>query len=324
MAQTDGNDRQVRRVILIEGAANAVVLLAKLAVGLTTGSLAILSDALHSLTDVVNNVLAWFVIYHAGQPADREHPYGHRKFETLAVFVLATLLAVLALELALQAIRREDGEIVRTPWGLAVMLGVLVVNIGLAAWQRRWARRLKSDILLADASHTFADVLTTVVVIAGWQVSAMGFPWLDTLCALGVSALVLYLAYGLFRRALPTLVDQFAIDPEALAEAVVSVGGIRAVRRVRSRWVGPDQVVDLVVSVDPALPTTDATPSPMPSSKCWSGGSGSGTSPSTSNRTTDGRYNPKIRIALPPRTAVLCRAGRASTRARHPFMSPIL
>lgn len=258
MTQAAGRDRQVRRVILIEGAANVAILLAKLVVGLSTGSLAILSDAVHSLTDAANNVLAWFVVRQAGQPADREHPYGHRKFETLAVFALATLLAVLAMELAQQAIWREDALIVGTPWALGVMLGVLAVNIALATWQRHWARRLKSDILLADASHTFSDVLTTVVVIVGWQVSAMGYPWLDTLCALGVAGFVLYLAYGLFRRALPTLVDQFAIDPEALADAVESVRGIRAVRRVRSRRVGPDRIVDLVVSVDAALPTAEA------------------------------------------------------------------
>jgi len=258
VAQDTGKDGQVRRVILIEGAANVAVLVAKLVVGLSTGSLAILSDAVHSLTDVVNNVLAWFIVFHAGRPADREHPYGHRKFETLAVFVLATLLAVLALELALQAIRREDVEIVHTPWGLWVMLGVLAVNVTLAAWQRGWARRLKSDILFADASHTFSDALTTIVVIVGWQVSAMGYPWLDTLCALGVAAFVLYLAYGLFRRALPALVDQFALDPEAVTAAVRAVPGVRAVRRVRSRWVGPDRAVDLVVSVQATLPTADA------------------------------------------------------------------
>lgn len=258
MAQDTGKDGQVRRVILIEGAANVAVLVAKLAVGLSTGSLAILSDAVHSLTDVVNNVLAWFIVFHAGRPADREHPYGHRKFETLAVFVLATLLAALALELALQAIRREDAEILRTPWGLWVMLGVLAVNTVLAVWQRSWARRLKSDILFADASHTFSDALTTIVVIVGWQVSAMGYPWLDTLCALGVAAFVLYLAYGLFRRALPALVDQFALDPEAVTATVRAVPGVRAVRRVRSRWVGPDRAVDLVVSVEAALPTADA------------------------------------------------------------------
>ncbi|PWG74955.1 cation-efflux pump, partial [Enterococcus hirae] len=80
---------------------------------------------------------------------------------------------------------------------LILMLTVLGINIALSTWQRYWAKRLQSDLLLADASHTFADVLTTIVVIAGWQFSARGYPWLDTICALGVSALVIYLAIGL-------------------------------------------------------------------------------------------------------------------------------
>ena len=138
------------------------------------------------------------------------------------------------------------------------MLAVLVVNISLATWQRMWARRLQSDILLADASHTFADVLTTIVVIVGWQLSAMGYLWLDRACALGVSALVLYLAFNLFRRALPILVDQFALDPELLSSSVREVSGVRHVGRVRSRWIGPDMSIDLVISVDPALSTTES------------------------------------------------------------------
>ena len=91
-------DKNVQRVILIEGSINFAVLIAKLAVGLSTGSLAIIGDAIHSLTDVVNNVVTWLVVKVSSSPADREHPYGHRKFETLAVFFLAALLVVLALE----------------------------------------------------------------------------------------------------------------------------------------------------------------------------------------------------------------------------------
>ena len=121
-----------------------------------------------------------------------------------------------------------------------------------------WARRLKSDILLADSSHTFADVLTTVVVIVGWQLSAMGYLWLDRVCALGVSALVIYLAYSLFKRALPALVDQSALDPELLAHSIEQIAGVRQVSRVRSRWIGADKSVDLVISVDPDI-STDAS-----------------------------------------------------------------
>lgn len=250
-------DRQVRRVILMEGAANLVVLLGKLFVGFTTGSLAILGDAVHSLTDIANNIVAWIVIRHSSQPADREHPYGHRKFEALAVFGLATLLAVLAFELALHAVRREETVVRQDAWGLAVMLSVLVVNIVIALWERYWARRLKSDILRADASHTFADILTTVVVIGGWQLSAMGYRWLDTLCALGVAALVLYLAYGLFKGAFPILVDRISVEPEPLIEAVQALPGVRKVERVRSRWVGSARVVDMVIVVDPEISTAE-------------------------------------------------------------------
>lgn len=251
-------DKQVQRIILIEGSINLIVLIAKIIVGLATGSLAILGDAIHSLTDVVNNVFAWIVIRISSSPPDIEHPYGHRKFETLAVFFLASFLTVLAFELALHAIRKENTEIVDSGWGLGVMLAVLAINISLAAWQRMWARRLQSDILQADASHTFADVSTTVVVIVGWQLSAMGYFWLDRVCALAVSVLIFWLAYGLYKRAFPVLLDGFSLDPELLSSSIQEVEGVLQVHRVRSRWIGDDKSVDLIISVDPYISTNDS------------------------------------------------------------------
>ena len=259
MSDTSPNrDKNVQRVILIEGSANFVVLLAKLWVGFSTGSLAILGDAIHSLTDIVNNIVAWFVIRLSSLPPDREHPYGHRKFETLAVFFLASLLVVLAFELAWQAITKEDTEIVSSALELVIMLGVLAVNISLASWERMWARRLDSDILLADASHTFADVLTTIVVIAGWQLSAMGYLWLDRACALAVAGVIFYLAYSLFKKARPILVDEFALDPELLNNTIRQVEGVMQVKRVRSRWIGSEKAIDIIISVDPKLSTYES------------------------------------------------------------------
>jgi len=195
------------------------------------------------------------VVRMSSKPADREHPYGHRKFETIAVFGLATLLAVMAFELALSTVRKESAEIISGTWELLLMLTVLGINIFIATWQRLWARRLRSDILLADATHTLSDVMVTIVVIVGWQLSAMGHVWLDRLCALGVAALVLYLAYGLFRRAVPVLVDEFAIDPELLSNTVRNVEEVKQVGRVRSRWIGSMRAVDMVIYVDPSLST---------------------------------------------------------------------
>ncbi len=251
-------DRKVQRLIIIEGCANILVLVVKLLVGLSTNSLAILADCIHSLTDVANNFVAWIVLRLSAMPADREHPYGHRKFETLAVFGLATLLAVMAIEIAKSAFTKEATEIVSSTWELVLMIGVLGVNIALASWERYWARRLKSGIMLADAAHTFADVLTTVVVIIGWQLSSMGFLILDRLCALGVAGLVFYLAYGLYKSAFPVLVDEYAIDPEDIRDAVMTVQGVKAAGRIRSRWIGSDIAIDIIISVDAELTTEES------------------------------------------------------------------
>ena len=251
-AQRDG---RVRRVLFVEGLANLAVLVAKTVVGIATGSSAVLADAVHSFTDLANNGLALFALHLAGAPPDREHPYGHRKYETLAVFALATLLAVLAVGIALRALQSGDRDVLRPGWSLGLMLGVLAVNAALSTWQATWARRLDSDLLRADARHTFSDVLTTIAVIIGWQLAAMGHAWLDTAFTLGVAALILFLAFGLFQRAIPVLVDRIATDPERLAAVVQSVPGVRGTRRVRSHLSGQGVRIDVVVAVDSRLST---------------------------------------------------------------------
>jgi cation diffusion facilitator family transporter len=251
-------DAKIQSLILLEGLANVFVLVLKSIVGVTTGSMAVFADAVHSLTDVVNNIVAWVVIRASNQPADREHPYGHQKFEVLAVFVLATLLATVALEVAIRALTRDNKQPLVSEWGLYMMIGVLFINIAIATWQRMWAKRLDSAILLADASHTFADVLTTAVVIVGWQLSVRGYPWLDTACALGVATIILYLAFGLFKSVVPILVDEMAIEPEQLTDAISKVSGVIDVPRVRSRWVGPDRAVDVIVTVGRSLSTVES------------------------------------------------------------------
>lgn len=251
-------ERQIRRVLLIEGACNFAVVLAKAAVGLATGSLALVGDAIHSLADLANNVVALVVVRIAAAPPDREHPYGHQKFETLAVFGLAVLLAVLAVEIVVRAVQPSPHEILRNDWGLVVMLSVLVVNVVVTLWERSWARRLRSDILAADAQHTLADVLVTSAVILGWQFAARGYTWLDPALALVVAMVVMVLAYGLFKRAIPVLVDSISHEPEEIASVLRPLDGVRQVRRVRSRGSGAMSAVDIVVTVPPELSTVEA------------------------------------------------------------------
>jgi cation diffusion facilitator family transporter len=250
--------RRVERVLWVEGFANFAAMLAKLAVGLGTGSIAVLGDAIHSLADLANNALGLVANRIASAPPDREHPYGHRKYETLAVFAVAMLLSVLALEIVHGAVKSGSREVTQQGWSLAVMLAVLVLNVAVSSWESRWAQRLDSDILRADARHTFSDVLTTIGVIAGWQLAARGYRWLDGLASLVIAALILYLAYGLFRRAIPVLVDQSIASPEELSAVAREVDGVRETRQIRSRAGSSGPAIDLVVSVDPKLSTADS------------------------------------------------------------------
>ena len=135
------------------------------------------------------------------------------------------------------------------------MIGVLSLNICLAGWENYWARKLGSSLLRADAHHTFSDVFTTVAVILGWQLAARGYLIMDTIFAILVSLLVFYLAFDLYRKAIPILVDKVAIPPARIAELIQPVPGVNAVRQIRSRWVESEVIADVVISVDAQLTT---------------------------------------------------------------------
>ena len=147
-------------------------------------------------------------------------------------------------------------EIISEPWGLCWLLMVWTLNLTVSWWERHWAKKLNSAILYADAQHTLVDVITTVFVIVSWQLSTMGYVWLDKLCAIGVACLVLYFAFGLYQKVVPILVDGFAIDPKLLSQATAQVIGVKEVRQVRSRWIGDSKAVDLIIAVDAKLNIT--------------------------------------------------------------------
>ncbi len=246
-------DKKVQQIIFIEGSYNVLVLILKLMVGISTHSLAILGDVIHSLTDVLNNVVIWIVMRMSAKPADKNHPYGHRKIETMAVFVMASVLVVLAVELILHALRKESTEVVSEFWGLILMVVVLVLNISVSLWERFWAKKLDSNILHADAQHTFVDAMTTVFVIISWQLSAMGYFWLDQLCAIVMAGLVLYFAFELFQKVVPILIDGYSVESGMVEELATSVDGVMEVRQVRSRWIGDRKAVDMIIAVDAQL-----------------------------------------------------------------------
>jgi cation diffusion facilitator family transporter len=258
IADNKGEKMHVRKVLLIEGSVNALITVSKMTVGLMTGSAAVIADAVHSLTDLANNLFAWLAVKIAESPADSSHPYGHQKFEQLAVFALASLLTIVAFEVIVNAVERFGQPVEQSMLGLVILISSLLINIGLTLWEGHWAKRLDSEILHADATHTLSDVLTSAVVIIGWQLAARGYYWIDTVFALIVSGIIFYLAFKLFQRAIPVLVDQSRYPPEELKAAVNDIPAVITVGNIRSRDTGKGQVADVTVTVSASLSTLES------------------------------------------------------------------
>ncbi|MGH8443187.1 MAG: cation diffusion facilitator family transporter [Nevskiaceae bacterium] len=230
----------IRRVLWITLLLNLAVCAVKAAVGFTTGSLAVLADALHSLTDGANNVLALTVTHWSAEPPDREHPYGHQKFEALGALGIAALLGIACFEVVQAAVERLLADAPRIVAMDAPSLGLLVlvlaVNVFVALYERRAGRRYNSPLLLADAHHTFGDIWITVGVLVGAAgVLLLGWQWLDVALAVPVATAVLWSGWKVLRGNLPWLVDAIAIAPESIQQLALSVPGVVDCHEVTSR-----------------------------------------------------------------------------------------
>lgn len=249
------NAMKVSQILLIEGGVNVLIAVAKTWVGLQSGSAAILADAFHSATDVVNNGLAWLAHRIAYKPADNSHPYGHRKFEYLAVFVLAVLLCVIAVELVIHAFKHLNQTPKPTSQGILILGLCIVASACVSFFERFWGKRLDSPLLLADAQHTLADMGTSLVAALAWQISMFSFPWVDTLAALSIAILVIYLAVNLFQKSIPILVDQAVIDENKVISEAINLPGVIRIKQVRSRSTGAGDIVEIKATVSPYITT---------------------------------------------------------------------
>ena len=201
---------EVRHVLWIVLLLNLLVALAKFFYGLATNSHSMQADGIHSVFDSMGNVVGLVGITLALRPADEGHPYGHFKFETYASMVIGVLLIVAAFEVgssAISALISGDHNASVTVVSYVVMVGTLCINIGVTTYERRAGKRLNSDILLADASHTLSDAMVSIGVIVGLVLIQLGFAIADSVMALVVMVAILYTAFDVFRSAFQTLSD---------------------------------------------------------------------------------------------------------------------
>jgi cation diffusion facilitator family transporter len=246
------------RVAAISIFASAGMAAAKFAVGIAIGSLALISEALHSSVDVVATVVTWLVVRVSDRPADHEHHYGHGKFESLSALGVIAMLYVLAGGILVESYSRLR-EHAPPPTLSAVPFVVLLIDIAVNFWRaralHRTARDTKSQALAADALHFASDVLGSIAVIAGLALSGLGYAWGDGAAAIGVAVVIALLGLRLARSTVETLLDR---APEGASEkaiaAIRAVPGVVDVERLRMRMVGSTHFIDAIVQVPRTYP----------------------------------------------------------------------
>ena len=231
---------------------NLIVAAAKIALGLSTGAVSVLSDGYHSLTDTASNVVGIIGVRLGGAPPDDDHPYGHRKFETMASVGILIFLILVFREVLSAAWERwqTGGEPAITPLTFVVMGATFAVNLGVVLYERRAGRRLQSEVLLADAQHTTSDLMTSATVIAALIGIRYGYLWLDPIAALVVACFIGYACWQIFKSTTGILADRFVIPEEEILKVVTSVPDVLGAHHVRTRGSDDFVFLDLHIWMD--------------------------------------------------------------------------
>lgn len=259
--ETRRRGREVRRVLWIELALNLLVCAIKAVYGLLSGSLAIATDAIHSLVDGASNVIGLVVMHYASEPPDENHPYGHHKLEIIAAATIGVAIGYAAVRFtwsAIETLIHGETELETSVLGFVVIGFTLVVNIFVALWEAHKARQLGSAYLAADAAHTASDILVTVAVLVSFAAAHAGVTWADPVGALAVIVVIGHVAWKILSENLAILMDSAAIDTHAVVTTALSVPGVEACHRVRSRGTGDSVYLDLHVLLDGDLPLRQA------------------------------------------------------------------
>jgi cation diffusion facilitator family transporter len=240
-------------------AASAGLTAAKAVIGLLTGSLAILSEAGHSLLDLSATVLTYFAVRISGKPADAEHQYGHGKVESVTALAETALLFLLTAVVIWEAVRRLRGAqaqaVEATAAAFVIIAGSIVVDFFRARTLKRVAKATASEALAADALHFGSDIWSSVAVLIGLCGVAAGYAWADAAAAIVVAVFICIAGWRLGRRTIDTLTDTAPAGvSERIAAIARQVPGIVAVERVRARPAGAVLFVELGVGVSRALP----------------------------------------------------------------------
>jgi cation diffusion facilitator family transporter len=240
---------------------NLAVAVAKIGFGYASGAISILSDGFHSLTDGAANIVGLIGVHAAARPPDAEHPYGHRKFETVAAAGVGIFLLLMLVEISRNAFNHLTGRStppVITAASFAVMIVTVVINALVVRYESAAASRLASEVLLADATQTRADIWTSLAVIAALAGARVGWPVLDPIAALVVAGFIGSAGFQIARTTTSILSDRIVLSDADLQHIVVSVPGVLGCHQIRTRGSADHVFLDLHVWLPADMPLADA------------------------------------------------------------------
>ncbi len=253
---------EVRKVTLVGSLIDFLLGTAKILVGWMAHSQALVADGIHSLSDLATDFIVLYAAKHSHKAADEDHPYGHGRIETLATVGLGLALIVIAIGIGYDAVLRlNDPGMLLQPGMLA--LAVATVSVISKEWiyhyTVRAARRLRSDMLLANAWHSRSDAVSSIVVVIGIAGAMYGYPYLDSVAAVVVAAMIAKIGFNVVRSSSKELIDT-ALEPKEIASIrkhIFGISGVRAVHMLRTRKSAGDAFVDVHIQVDPRVSVSE-------------------------------------------------------------------
>jgi cation diffusion facilitator family transporter len=254
--------QEVRKVTIIGSIVDLVLGVVKIAVGWIAHSQALVADGMHSLSDLGTDFIVLYAAKHSHREADEDHPYGHGRIETLATVGLGLALTLVAIGIAYEAIQRMNQPDLLVNPGVGALIVAIVSVISKEAiyhYTMRTARRLRSNMLIANAWHSRSDAISSIVVVIGVAGTMMGYPYLDAVAAIAVAVMIAKIGFDLVRSSTRELIDT-ALEPEvveAIRSEVFKVDGVRALHMLRSRRSGSAALVDLHLQVDPRVSVSE-------------------------------------------------------------------
>lgn len=251
----------VQRVLTIVLILNWAVAFAKIAFGYMSKSASMTADGFHSLSDGTSNIIGIIGVYFCSRPKDEDHPYGHKKYETLFALGIAAMLLMVAFNLAKEGVYRFWHPV--TPeidLASFIVMGVtLAVNYAVMTYEYKKGVQMGSDLLVVDSMHTRTDLYASLSVIAALIGVKLGFPLVDPLVSVAIAGFIAYSALEIIKQESGVLCDgATTLDLEKLKAAVLKVEGTKTCHKIRSRGRMDDVFLDLHVQVDPSMSLLDS------------------------------------------------------------------